>query len=107
MVILVRDENQGVSWAKFLEIFYEKYFPRCIRDRKVSEFKGLKQGNQKVVEYKARFIELAWFALYMVDTNYIKARKFEGGLQNAIQEKVNALKLPMSRPQTAPSSLVP
>ncbi|XP_028052465.1 uncharacterized protein LOC114256964 [Camellia sinensis] len=30
----------------------------------------------------------------MVDTDYKKVRKFEGGLRNAIQEKVNVLKLP-------------
>ncbi|XP_028091967.1 uncharacterized protein LOC114292257 [Camellia sinensis] len=60
----------------------------------VSEFEGLKQGNMTVAEYEAKFIELVRFVSHIVDTNYKKARKFEGGLCNAILEKVNVLKLP-------------
>ncbi|XP_028098103.1 uncharacterized protein LOC114297826 [Camellia sinensis] len=60
---------------------------------KVSKFEGLKQGNRTVAEYESQFTELARFVPYMVDTDYKKARKFEGGLRNSIQEKVNVLKL--------------
>ena len=53
----------------------------------------MKQGNQTIAKYEARFIELAWFAPHMGDTDYKKARKFESGLRNAILDKVNVLKL--------------
>ncbi|XP_028095441.1 uncharacterized protein LOC114295390 [Camellia sinensis] len=78
---------KGISWARFLEIFYDKYFPQCVRDRKMSEFMELKQNSMTVAEYKAKFTELARFAPHMVDTDYKKARHFEGGLQNDILEK--------------------
>ncbi|KAL7190051.1 hypothetical protein ACSBR1_039655 [Camellia fascicularis] len=76
------------------EIFYEKYFLQCIRDRKVSKFERLKQGNQTIAEYGAQFTEFPKFALHRVNTDYKKARKFEGGFENSIQERVNILKLP-------------
>ncbi|XP_028124253.1 uncharacterized protein LOC114321269 [Camellia sinensis] len=91
--ILVRDDNMDVTWTRFPEIFYEKYFPQCVRDRKVVEFMELKQGNKSIAEYEAHFIELARFPPYMVDTDYKKARQFEGGLCDLILDKINVLKL--------------
>ncbi|XP_028079095.1 uncharacterized protein LOC114280883 [Camellia sinensis] len=69
---------------------------RCwwMLDIKVSEFMEQKQGNKSVVEYEAQFIELARFAPHMVDTDYKKARQFEGGLHDPILDRVNVLKLP-------------
>ncbi|XP_028098905.1 uncharacterized protein LOC114298516 [Camellia sinensis] len=92
--MLTRTEHQGLIWTRFLELFYDKYFPQCIRDKKVTEFETLRQGNKTVAEYEAQFAKLAQFAPHMVDTNYKKARKFEGGLRNAILDRINVLKLP-------------
>ncbi|XP_028079273.1 uncharacterized protein LOC114281035 [Camellia sinensis] len=92
--MLICDDNKGIDWAQFLALFYEKYCPQCVRDRKVSEFEGLKQGNLTVAEYEAKFTELARFTPYLVDTDYKKARKFENDLRNDILERVNVLKLP-------------
>ncbi|XP_028094382.1 uncharacterized protein LOC114294443 [Camellia sinensis] len=92
--MLIHDNNKGISWIQFLALFYEKYFLQCVRDRKVSEFEGLKQGNMTVAEYETKFTELARFAPHMVDTDYKKVRKFENGLRNDILERVNVLKLP-------------
>ncbi|XP_028087829.1 uncharacterized protein LOC114288509, partial [Camellia sinensis] len=64
------------------------------RDRKVSEFEELKQGRMSVAEYKAKFTKLARFAPHMVDTDYKKARKFEGGLDLEVFDRVGVLKLP-------------
>ncbi|XP_028090427.1 uncharacterized protein LOC114290687 [Camellia sinensis] len=61
--------------------------------RKVSEFMELKQNNMSVAEYEAKFTELARFPPHMFDTDYKKARHFEGGLRDDILEKVNVLKL--------------
>ncbi|XP_028064936.1 uncharacterized protein LOC114268039 [Camellia sinensis] len=92
--MLTRTVHQGLTWDRFLELFYDKYFPQSMRDKKVTEFKTLRQGNRTVAEYEAQFAELARFAPHMVDTDYKKVRKFEGGLQSAILDKVNMLKLP-------------
>ncbi|XP_028065933.1 uncharacterized protein LOC114268900 [Camellia sinensis] len=71
-------EHQGLTWTRFLELFYDKYFPQCMRDKKVTEFETLRQGNKTIAEYEAQFVELAWFAPHMMDTDHKKARKFEG-----------------------------
>ncbi|XP_028126409.1 uncharacterized protein LOC114323125 [Camellia sinensis] len=92
--LLIRNTNGNMTWARFNEIFYDKYFPQCFRVRKVFEFQELKQGRMSVAEYEAKFTELARFALHMVDTNYEKARKFEGGLDLDIFDQVGVLKLP-------------
>ncbi|XP_028089287.1 uncharacterized protein LOC114289711 [Camellia sinensis] len=92
--MLIRDDNKGIDWTQFVELFYDKYFLQCARDRKVSEFEELKQGNMTVAEYEAKFTKLDRFAPYMVGIDYKKARKFESCLHNDIQERVNVLKLP-------------
>ncbi|XP_028102912.1 uncharacterized protein LOC114302132 [Camellia sinensis] len=92
--MLTRTIHQGLTWDRFLEIFYDKYFPQSMRDKKVTEFETLRQGNKTVAEYEAQFAELAQFAPHMVDTDYKKAQKFEGGLWGAILDRVNMLKLP-------------
>ncbi|XP_028055428.1 uncharacterized protein LOC114259595 [Camellia sinensis] len=63
-------------------------------DRKVSEFQELKQGRMFVAEYEAKFTELVRFAPHMVDTDYKKAQKFEGGLDLDVYNGMGVLKLP-------------
>ncbi|XP_028110657.1 uncharacterized protein LOC114309160 [Camellia sinensis] len=92
--LLVRNGNENMTWAQFNTVFYDKYFLQCFRDRKVSEFQELKQGRMSVAKYEAKFTELARFAPYMVDTDYKKARKFEGGLDLDILDQVGVLNLP-------------
>ncbi|XP_028090558.1 uncharacterized protein LOC114290780 [Camellia sinensis] len=92
--ILTRTEHQELTRLQFLKLFYDKYFPQCTRDKKVTEFETLRQGNRTVVEYEAQFTELDRFAQHMVDTDYKTARKFEGGLLTAILDLINVLKLP-------------
>ncbi|XP_028114966.1 uncharacterized protein LOC114312868 [Camellia sinensis] len=92
--LLIQNTNGNMMWTGFNEIFYEKYFPQYFRDRKVSEFQELKQGRMSVAEYEVKFTELARFAPHMVDTDYKKACKFEGGLNLDIFDRVGVLKLP-------------
>ena len=47
-----------------------------------------------VAKSEAMFAELARFAPHMVDTDYKKARKFEGGLDLDILDRVGVLNLP-------------
>ncbi|XP_028121357.1 uncharacterized protein LOC114318617 [Camellia sinensis] len=66
--LLIRNRNGNITWAQVNEIFYDKYFPQCFRDRKVFEFQELKQ-------------------------DYKKAQKFEGGLDLEVFDRVGILKL--------------
>ena len=61
-----------------------KYFPATTRYAKAQEFLELKQGAMTVMEYVARFIELARFADDYVDTDMAKVRRFENGLRLSI-----------------------
>ncbi|XP_028084842.1 uncharacterized protein LOC114285953 [Camellia sinensis] len=53
--LLIRNDNGNVTWVQFKEIFYDKYFPQCFQDRKVSKFQELKQGNMSITKYEAKF----------------------------------------------------
>ncbi|KAL8088434.1 hypothetical protein AgCh_038282 [Apium graveolens] len=53
-------EGEGhVSWTRFTELFLEKYFPDGLRNQLEVEFLELKQGERSVLEYEAKFTELA------------------------------------------------
>ena len=48
-----------MTWAEFQELFTGKYFPETARHAKAQEFLDLKQGATTVMDYVARFTELA------------------------------------------------
>ena len=92
--MMIREGNPDLTWARFLELFYDKHFPLSVRDRKTTEFQMLTQGSKTVAEYDRAFTELARYAPHMVDNEYRKARKFESGLRGPIQDRVNLLNMP-------------
>ena len=59
----------------------EKYFSASARHAKALEFLELRQGTMTVLEYMAKFTELAYFADDYVATDMAKVRKFEDGLE--------------------------
>ena len=70
-----------------------KYFPETARYAKAQEFLELKQGAMTVMDYVARFIELARFADDYVATNMAKVRRFENGLKLSIWARIIGLRL--------------
>ena len=50
-----------MTWGEFKELFMGKFFPTLARHAKAREFLELKQGNMTVLEYVAKFTELARF----------------------------------------------
>ena len=48
-----------MTWAEFQELFMGKYFPETARHAKAQEFLELKQRAMTVMDYVARFTELA------------------------------------------------
>ena len=65
-----------------------KYFPETASHAKAQEFLELKQGTVIVMEYVAKFIELARFADDYMAKNMEKVRKFEDGLKLSILGKI-------------------
>ena len=75
---------EAMTWAEFQELFMDKYFPDTARHAKAQEFLELKQGTMTVMEYVARFTELARFVDDYVATDMTKVKRFENGLKLSI-----------------------
>ena len=73
--------------------FMGKYFSASTRHAKARGFLEMKQGTMTVLEYVAKFTELARFVDDYVATNMAKVRKFEDGLKLSIQGKIVGLLL--------------
>ena len=82
---------EAMTWVDFQELFMGKYFPDTTRHAKALEFLELKQGAMTVIEYVARFTELARFADDYVATDLAKVRRFENGLRLSIQGRIVGL----------------
>ena len=70
-----------------------KYFSATARHAKAQEFLELKQGAMTVMEYVARFTELARFVDDYVATDMAKVRRFENGLRLSIGGRIVGLSL--------------
>ena len=82
-----------MTWAEFQELFMGKYFLETARHAKAQEFLELKQGATTVMDYVARFIELARFADDYVATDLAKVRRFENGLKLSIRARIVGIRL--------------
>ncbi|XP_059663511.1 uncharacterized protein LOC132309197 [Cornus florida] len=71
---------EEMSWDRFNELFYEKYFPAPKRWELRNQFIGLIQGNMSVTEYENKFTSLSRFAPEMVRGEVDMTRKFISGL---------------------------
>ena len=69
-------DPEAMTWTEFQELFMGKYFPDTARHAKAQEFLQLKQGTMTVMDYVARFIELARFVDDYVATDMAKVRRF-------------------------------
>ena len=70
-----------------------KYFPATARHAKAQEFLELRSGTMTVMEYMARFTELASFGDDYVATDMAKVRRFENGLKLSNRGKIVGLRL--------------
>ena len=66
----------------------DKFFPTSARHAKEQEFLELKQGSMTVLEYVAKFIELAHFGDDYVATYMAKVRNFKDGLKLSIRDNI-------------------
>ena len=82
-----------MTWAEFHGLFMSKYFSVTARHAKAQEFLELRQGTMTVMEYMARFTELARFGDDYVTTDMAKVRRFENGLKLSIRGKIVGLRL--------------
>ena len=81
----------AMAWEEFRELFMGKYFLASARYAKAREFLELKQGTMTVLEYVAKFTELARFTNDYVATDMAKVRKLEDGFKLSIRCKIVGL----------------
>ena len=84
---------EAMIWAEFHDLFMGKYFPATAKHAKAQEFLELRQGTMTVMEYVARFTELARFSDDYVATDVAKVRRLENGLKLPIQGRIVGLRL--------------
>ncbi|XP_058744421.1 uncharacterized protein LOC131617054 [Vicia villosa] len=87
--------GEGVTWAFFRREFLRKYFLEDVRGKKEIEFLELRQGNKSVMEYAAKFGELAKFYQHYDGPTgeFSKCIKFENGLRSEIKKAVGYQKI--------------
>ena len=85
--IRVSRDPETMTWGEFRELFMGKFFPASARHAKAREFLELKQGNMIMLEYVAKFTELARFKDDYVATYMAKVRRFEDGMKLSIRGK--------------------
>ena len=89
--IKVSKDLETMTWEEFRKLFMGKFFSASARHAKAREFLEfleLKQGSMPVLEYVAKFTELAHFEDDYVATNIAKVRKFKDGLKLSIRGKI-------------------
>ena len=84
---------EAMTWTEFHGLFMSKYFSATTKHAKAQEFLELRQGMMTVMEYMARFTELARFSDDYVATDMDKVRRFENGLKFSIRGKIVGLRL--------------
>ena len=84
---------EAMTWAEFQELFMGKYFLDTAKHAKAQEFLELKQGVMTMMDYVARFTELARFADDYMATDMAKFRRFENGLKLPIRARIVGLRL--------------
>ena len=84
---------KAMTWAEFQELLMGKYFLDTARHAKAQEFLELKQGMMTVMEYVARFTELARFSDDYVATDMAKVRRFKNWLKLSIRGRIVELRL--------------
>ena len=82
-----------MTWAEFHDLFIRKYFPDTACHAKAQEFLELKQGTMTVLDFVARFTELARFSDDYVATDMAKIKRFENGLKLSIRGRIVGLRL--------------
>ena len=86
-----QDQEDQIPWTVFEGLFLSKFIPHHMRDRLEEEFLAFTQGSRTVMEYEARFSELACYAPHIQADECRLSKKFIKGLRPALRSKIIAL----------------
>ena len=82
-----------MTWEIFKVAFLDWFFPRNMREDKVTEFINLHQGGKSVHEYSLEFIELSKYALSLVSDPRDQISRFVIGVLADLQEECQSAML--------------
>ncbi|XP_075521463.1 uncharacterized protein LOC142554682 [Primulina tabacum] len=77
-----------LTWAKFREMFFGKYFPADVRGHLMREFMSLQQGDLSVVEFIRKFDKGCHFVPMIAGDASQKHRHFLDGLRPTLRQDV-------------------
>ena len=86
--VKVSKDQETMTWGEFRELFMSNFFLASARHAKAQKFLELRQGDRTMLEYVAKFTELARFGDDYVAINMAKVRRFEDGLKLSIRGKI-------------------
>ncbi|XP_074323230.1 uncharacterized protein LOC141660168 [Apium graveolens] len=69
------EDCSKMAWTRFKELFFDKYFPTCMKNEMEMKFLGLKQEGMSVSEYLSRFLELSRETQLSVNSGFKKDNK--------------------------------
>lgn len=96
--VAVHPQDHLVTQDEFKQAFREYYIPDGILQMKLEEFVRLKQDNNYVMQYLAKYNHLSQYVIDQVNTNLKKNNCFMRGLSDRLQRKmVVCLDLTFSR----------
>ena len=76
-----------MTWEIFKVAFLDWFFPRNMREDKVTEFINLHQGGKSVHEYSLEFINFSKYAPYLVSNPRDQMILFVTGVSEDLQEE--------------------
>jgi hypothetical protein len=85
-LLAIQPECHLVTWVEFKQAFREHYIPDGILQMKLEEFVCLKQANDSVMQYLAKFNHM--YAIEQVNTDLKKKNCFMRGLNDRLQRKM-------------------
>nr|XP_027192723.1 uncharacterized protein LOC113787766 [Cicer arietinum] len=90
-------QTQGthMNWEQFEVAYLDKYYPKIARRQKELEFVHLQQGDMSIVEYVAKFEELARFSPHAqyAPIEEWKINQFEWGFRHEIRGNIGHMEL--------------
>ena len=87
------EDCSKMMWKRFKELFFDEYFPTCMKNEMEMKFFGLRKEGMSVSKYLSKFLKLSRFSPPQVDTESMKCQRFQEGLNLQIRENVSLLEL--------------
>jgi hypothetical protein len=86
------EDPANISWEEFAKAFTEYHIPKGIMEAKVEEFRNIKMGKDRVIEYTTRFTNLLRYApSYVVNSKKEKLYYYRKGLNPHIKLKFGGI----------------